>query len=121
MTGFRRRHVAVRGRTKPCSLGFPDTSCHSVKPWVSGYGWEDRVVGVMFAGREDGGTEEEGRDDLVYLGINAFWEAQQIELPRWAEGGAGDRWWIPQEAGTALSRKMSRLIRGFMSAVPGPW
>lgn len=81
MTGFRRSHAAVREHTQPCSMGFPEMSSHSVKPWTADYGWEDRVVGVMFAGRTD-----DGADDLVYLGINAFWEIRQIGLPVLPEG-----------------------------------
>lgn len=94
MTEFRRRHVAVREYTAPCSLGFPDMSSHSERPWATDFGWEDRAVGVMFAGQGD-----DGADDLVYLGINAHWESKQIELPRLPEG----QFWYPV-ADTARGR-----------------
>lgn len=94
MTGFRRRHVVLREHTAPCSLGFPDMSSHSRKPWTSGYGWDDHVVGILFAGRKAAsgcGAGSEETDDLVYLAVNAFWEPQQIELPSLAE----NRFWRP--------------------------
>lgn len=101
MTAFRRAHVAVREHTGPCSFGFLDMSCHSVKPWCDSYGWDTRVIGVMFAGRD----EEAGKDDLVYLGINAYWEPQQIGLPKLSEG----RCWKPA---VDTSRGADSLIAG---------
>lgn len=101
MTEFRRSHVVVREHTKPCRLGFPDMSSHSRKPWADDYGWEDRVVCVMFAGRD----EEKRQDDLVYLAVNAFWEPQQIELPQLGQGS----FWIPA---VDTNRGKGSIIKG---------
>ena len=32
----------------------------------------------MFAGR----TEENIEDDIIYIGVNAFWEDQSVQLPK---------------------------------------
>ena len=34
-----------------------------------------RVIGVMYAGRK------EDEDDIIYLGINAYWEKVEVRLP----------------------------------------
>ena len=60
-------------------------SCHGTRAWDENYVWDSKVVGVMFAGR----SQEE--EDIVYLGINAFWKPQQIELPALP----ANRYWIP--------------------------
>lgn len=95
MTAFRREHTAIREHTKPCSAGFPDMSCHSLKPWDEDYSWDSRLVCVMFAGQR----EDTGEDDLVYLAVNAYWEPLEIELPGLPEG----KCWIPV-ADTARGR-----------------
>lgn len=75
MIAFRKRHDAIRKNTPECSLRLPSVSMHGVKPWEADFGGNSRVVNVMFAGNTD------GRDDIVYIGINAYWEDMLIELP----------------------------------------
>lgn len=101
MTAFRRKHTVIREHTKPCRLGFPEVSGHSARPWEDRYEQEDRLVGVMFAGRD----EKENRDDLVYLAVNAFWEPQQIELPQLGDG----EFWIPS---VDTARGGASIIKG---------
>ncbi len=84
MTAFRHKHSVIREDRSPCSWGFPNMSSHGVQPWKDDYGWEDHTVGVMFAGWDDG-------DDVVYLGVNAFWEPVKLELPVLPEGVC----WMP--------------------------
>lgn len=76
MIAFRKAHPAIRKNTGPCSCGFPDMSFHNEKPWTQEYNYESRQVCVMFAGKK-----ENGEDDIVYIAVNAFWEANTIELP----------------------------------------
>ena len=38
------------------------------------------MIGVMYAGVFEEGKSK-GRDDVVYLGVNAYWEPLDIELP----------------------------------------
>nr|MCR4717060.1 glycogen debranching enzyme [Lachnospiraceae bacterium] len=74
---FRKRHAVIRKDLNPCSLHFPFTSIHSSVPWDEDFNEDKRVLGVMYAGRDSKG----GKDDIVYVAINAYWEDQEIELP----------------------------------------
>lgn len=78
MTAFRRAHRAIRKSLKPCSFGFPDTSFHGARAWEIGDSYECRTIGVMFAGYD----EKSGEDDVVFLTINAHWDARFIQLPQ---------------------------------------
>jgi glycogen operon protein len=76
MIAFRHRHPVIRRATPSCSCGFPDVSFHGEKAWGATLGKESHLVAVLFAGRD-----EDGKDDLVYLGVNAHWEPHTLELP----------------------------------------
>lgn len=77
MIAFRKRHAVIRKDTAPCACGFPSVSFHGAQPMEHDYGWETKVIAVMFAGRTLDGTV----DDIVYIAVNAFWEPQTITLP----------------------------------------
>lgn len=118
MIWFRRRHRVIRGDTKKCTAGFPCVSLHGIRPWAEGYGWDTRMIGVMYAGRKEpqesgswGPVQEQGQkgaavgksagkkgrireetgDDIIYLGINTWWERQEVTLPQLPEGSC----WVP--------------------------
>lgn len=76
MIALRREHEILRKDTAPCSLGFPFTSLHGTMPWDQQLAWDTRVLGVMFAGRDG-----QGRDDILYLAMNMFWEPVELQLP----------------------------------------
>lgn len=82
MIAFRKKHDIVRKRTQGCSLNFPEISLHGIHPWNGEYQWDSRVIGVMFAGR----SEDLSENDIVYLAVNAYWEAQTLHLPQVPEG-----------------------------------
>ena len=86
MIHFRKEHTILRKDTSPSSSGFPFLSLHGTEPWQEEYGPDTRTIGIMFAGQE-----ENGREDILYLGINAWWEQVQIELPRLPQGFC----WVP--------------------------
>ena len=65
--------------SKGVPAGYPPISLHGTQAWHFDYSGCNRVIGVMFAGRCM--TDGEERDDFVYLGINAHWEAHRIQLP----------------------------------------
>ena len=50
------------------------------------------MIGVLFAGYD----EKKGKDDIVYLGVNVYWEALGCELPGLPEGF---RWKIAVNTG----------------------
>ncbi len=77
---FRKQHNVIRRDGELCSMGFPCISTHGVKPWKNQYDSDTKIIGVMFAGKYDTG-ELSGKDDIVYMGINAYWEEMKLELP----------------------------------------
>ncbi len=78
MIHFREKHTVIRRDMPLCSQGFPAVSTHGTLPWAESYTWDSKLIAVMFAGR----NEEDTQDDIVYVVINAYWEAQAIRLPR---------------------------------------
>ena len=81
MIGLRRSHEILRKNTEPCQAGFPPVSLHGTQPWEGDYTEETKTIGIMYAGRD-----QEGHDDILYLGINAYWESVEIWLPVLREG-----------------------------------
>lgn len=80
MTHFRMEHKILRENTKPVSCGFPFISLHGAKPWEHNYGWDTKLIGIMFAGKND-----DDIDDIIYVAINTYWEKQTIFLPELPE------------------------------------
>ena len=80
MTHFRMEHKILRENTKPVSCGFPFISLHGAKPWEHNYGWDTKLIGIMFAGKND-----DDIDDIIYIAINTYWEKQTIFLPELPE------------------------------------
>ena len=72
---YRHAHPILRKDTAPCSADLPFVSLHGTLPWNSDYDAQTRVIGVMYAGRK------EDEDDIIYLGINAYWEKVEVRLP----------------------------------------
>lgn len=76
MIWFRKMHRIIRIDTEKCSMNYPFISQHGLHPFWTDYQGNHHYVGIMFAGRN-----HLGKDELVYLAINAYWEEQTIELP----------------------------------------
>ena len=77
MIDLRKKHPILRGRSGPSGCGFPEVSIHNKTAWNSNCDADTRTIGIMFAGRTEGNRE----DDIIYIGINAFWEKQEVQLP----------------------------------------
>ena len=77
MIQFRKSHKSISGNLGSNRFGLPEISFHRENPWVENFGQESRVTAVMFAGYD----EEKGKDDIVYLLVNAYWEPVQVRLP----------------------------------------
>lgn len=75
---FRKKNNVIRRNGHFCSLGFPPVSTHGVKAFENQYDSNTKYIGVMFAGKDE---INEGKDEIIYIGINTFWEKQNIELP----------------------------------------
>ncbi len=77
MIAFRKEHAILRKTTRPVSFGVPEISVHNGYPWNGRTDGNNRLVGIMFAGRD----EEDTRDDVVFYCMNAYWEAVTAQLP----------------------------------------
>lgn len=44
------------------------------------------MLGVLFAGKD-----QQGKDDILYLGINTYWEPIEVELPSLPQ----EFYWVP--------------------------
>lgn len=95
LIAFRKDHPAISRNLEEQVFEFPYVSLHGKEAWEQDYTSETRTIAVLFAGKG-----QDGREDLVYLGINAFWEPVQMNLPRLPE----NRCWIPM-ADTARGKE----------------
>ncbi len=77
MIKFRKDHAILRGRTEPAACGFPHASRHGIYPWHLDQWDETRYLGIMFAGRSESGDS----DDIIYIGVNTYWEPQLVIMP----------------------------------------
>ena len=87
---FRRQHPIIRENTPPCSLEFPCVSLHGIFPWNSDYNRDTKMIGIMYAGQRSR-SHSDLADDIIYLGINTYWESQEVTLPSLPDSCC----WIP--------------------------
>lgn len=78
MIQLRKEHPILRGRSGPSGCGFPEVSIHNERAWNGECNADTHTIGIMFAGRNVSNTE----DDIIFIGINTFWEYRDIELPK---------------------------------------
>lgn len=84
MIQVRKNHPVLRAPNQQACCGFPPVSKHGVQPWHLDHWEENRVLGVMFAGR----TYEGQKDEVIYVAANSHWEEQTIHLPQLPRGKA---------------------------------
>ena len=82
MIAFRMDHHAVRRDLEPSYIGFPSMSIHGLTPWEPDAPESDYVSCVLFSGYD----EENAREDLIYVAVNAHWNAAEMTLPDLPEG-----------------------------------
>ncbi len=78
---FRHSHKILKHDTDLCSMGWQNMSIHNSYAWNSNFTDDTKVIGIMFSGVDDC-----GRDDIIFLAVNAYWENQTIELPALTNG-----------------------------------
>ena len=83
MIVFRKKYSILRRRGLESRVGFPDISYHGVTPWVNDFASYDHYVGVMFAGVRRTASR---REEIIYIGVNAYWENLDVELPQLPNG-----------------------------------
>lgn len=76
MIRFRKEHPVLRKPTKPADCGFADISYHHGRAWNADCGNNARLIGLVYAGKDDA-----GEDDLVYIGVNTYWETLGMSFP----------------------------------------
>lgn len=81
MIQFRKRHPILRKTTKTAACGLPEISIHNGFPWNGGTDHTTRLIGIMYAGR----NQEDTKDDIVFYGMNAYWEPLVMQLPELSE------------------------------------
>ena len=82
MIAFRMDHPAVRRDLEPSYIGFPSMSIHGLTPWEPDAPESDYVSCVLFSGYD----EENAREDLIYVAVNAHWNTAEMTLPDLPEG-----------------------------------
>ena len=53
MIAFRKKYAIVRKQTKGAACGLPEISLHNGYPWNSGTDYTTRLIGIMYAGRDE--------------------------------------------------------------------
>ena len=84
MIHFRKAHPVLRKPTKAASCGFADISYHHGRAWNADCGNNARLIGLLYAGKNDA-----DEDDLVYVGVNSYWEKLSAGFP---DPPAGYEW-----------------------------
>ena len=82
MIAFRKEHDILRRSTRQASCGLPEISIHNGYPFNNRTDYNSRLIGVMYAGRD----EEDTRDDIIFYGMNAYWEPLNMQLPELPQG-----------------------------------
>ena len=77
MIQFRKEHPILRKMTKPSSCQFPEISVHNGTPFNASTDYKTKLIGIMYAGR----NEEDTEDDIVFYCMNAYWEPFVMQLP----------------------------------------
>ncbi len=94
MIAFRKAHPCIRRDLEPSYLGLPSMSAHGPTPWEPDTSAQSHVACVLFAGYDEAAQ----REDLVYIAVNAHWEAAHLTLPALPEGY---QWHIAVNTGDA--------------------
>ena len=86
MIRFRKEHPVLRKPTRPAACGFADISYHHGRAWNADCGNNARLIGLLYAGQDDAGA-----DDLVFVGVNTYWEKLGMSFP---DAPSGKRWML---------------------------
>jgi glycogen operon protein len=77
MIHFRTDHTILRRDTAPASCGLPPVSIHNGEPYRDHTEYDSHLIGIMYAGR----NQDDTADDIVFYGMNSYWEPLQMRLP----------------------------------------
>lgn len=82
MIAFRKNHAILRKTTKNAECNLQEISVHNGAPWNTHTRRDSRLIGIMYAGRDEADT----RDDIVFYAMNAYWEPLEMQLPELPNG-----------------------------------
>ena len=85
MIAYRKKHPILRKSTKSALCKLPEISIHNGFPWNGGTDYNSKLIGIMYAGRD----EKDTHDDIIFYCMNAYWEPLIMQLP---ELPAGLQW-----------------------------
>lgn len=78
MIDYRHKHPIIRKRLPDAVCGMEPIHTHSIRAEETNIPRDARTLAVSFAGYD----REQGRDDIVYVAVNTYWENVEITLPR---------------------------------------
>lgn len=77
MIAYRHEHVVIRKRLPDAVCGMEWIHTHNINAEDTTIPRDARTLSVSFAGYD----REKGKDDLVYVSVNTYWEKVEITLP----------------------------------------
>lgn len=84
MIHYRKKHPVIRKKLPDAICGMEPMQSHDVCAERAEIPENAKTIGISFAGYD----REEGRDDLIYIAINTYWENVEITLPDLHKRGA---------------------------------
>ncbi len=78
MIDYRHRHPVIRKKLPKAVCGMDQILAHAADANITNLPENARTIAISFAGYD----VEKGRDDLVYVAVNTFWEPVPITLPK---------------------------------------
>ena len=84
MIHYRQKHPVIRKKLPDAICGMEPMHSHDVRAERTNLPENAKTIAVSFAGYD----REKGRDDLVYVAINTYWEDVEITLPDLRKRGA---------------------------------
>ena len=84
MIRFRSKHPVIRKKLPDAICGMGALNSHDVNADRTELPKDARTIAISFAGYD----RENGRDDLVYVAVNTYWEDVEITLPQLHRRGA---------------------------------
>ncbi len=82
MIHFRAAHPILRRDTKRAACGRPLVSIHNGEPYRNHTDFNTHLIGIMYAGR----NQEDTEDDIVFYGMNSYWEPLNMRIPDLPDG-----------------------------------
>ncbi|MBS6195224.1 MAG: glycogen debranching protein GlgX [Clostridiales bacterium] len=82
MIAYRQKHPVIRKRLPDAVCGMDGLHTHDVRAENTQIPQDTRTMAVSFVGYD----REKGRDDIVYVAVNTYWEDVEITLPALKNG-----------------------------------